>query len=386
MTAIENDAAASAIANAAAQTQQPTTGTATALKTNSEARAKFSEAWKSGDPKLNVSTTEPKMPGSEEATQKQPVPDVIKSGAAADNFRKIIAERDEIKTKAEAADKRASELQSKLDQLETSLKPNQALIDETKKKLEDVEKRASDYQSIVERFYVEHDPKFQAAFGSRIDSAIKDAQALVGLDKAETLADILTMKPSKSRDASLKAIAADLEDFDRSRLAQVVDRLTMAQRERDGELAKAKENYRILQDQNSKKTAEQQAAVKVQHDQGKAMILKIADELPKAGDFDDDKDAATYRKEWVLNIMKDGTPIADQLRLPALAAEAERLKSKVIPSLVKKNQELETQLKAYQASNPGLNNTGKNGNSKVALGSKPGSPFKDRLMTAWNGA
>ena len=287
----------------------------------------------------------PVQPPPTTPPRQEPPPPIVPpgiKGEAAENFRKIVA-------RAEAAEKKAVELEGKVKGLEAS--GDKVALAEAQKKLEETTKKATEYEGIVQQFYVEHDPTFQRVFGGKISSAIEDAKASAGA-AGEAVAEICTGAPGKVRDRAMKEAITNLDEFDRGMVIQAYDRLRQAEKERASELGKARENFKALQARDAKQRGEKELAGKQAGELLQKQALEAADALEKLGDWDTDGEAAAFRREWVTKAIREELPPTEAVKLPAQAAEYFRMKDRVIPTLLAKIADQDKQLAAYQAAAP----------------------------------
>lgn len=286
------------------------------------------------------------------AAKETPTPPASPLGAkASDNFKILEQSRDEWKGKYETSaaewTKKHADLETRYKELETKMPQ----IDVTE--IETTRNRLKEYEDIVSKFYLENDPKFIQAFQPRIDAAISDIKDLLG-DKAGAIDHLLQAGPSKARDKTIKELAADLDEFDRTRLIKNYDKLTDAQRERSGELAKSKENVAIRRKQEMEKSQRSQEEQKAHTAKLEAAVMDATKALKAPEGVEEDKDAGAYRESFVRKALSADYPLAEQVKLPALAADGLHLREKVIPSLLAKLKEKDEQLARYQSSSPGV--------------------------------
>lgn len=101
-------------------------------------------------------------------------------------------------------------------------------------------------QKLVDEFYVERSPQFQAHFGQKFQAAKLAAAKAGGPEHAAKITAALELPPSKYREEQIKAIGLELDDWDRGTLLRAYGQLTDTEVERDAELAKAPENRKKL--------------------------------------------------------------------------------------------------------------------------------------------
>jgi len=149
------------------------------------------------------------------------------------NFKALNAEFDKFRATSE----------SRVKELETQLTE---AVKKANGELELTKAESKRYQEIVAQVALERDPRFIAAFDGKINAAIADAKEAVATVNADKVEKLLRLPASESRDAALKELAGELDEFERGALLGAYRDLKRANREREGELAKASENVKNL--------------------------------------------------------------------------------------------------------------------------------------------
>lgn len=168
------------------------------------------------------------------------VPASIKSTKAADDFRAIKKVRDEYKTKAEQLETRTKELETKL--------ASAPKIDTTE--LETLRKQKAEAEEFVKKFAIEHDPRFQEQYNTRIEAGINRIKSVVGGAEGEKLALLVKLPDSQYRTEQIEAVLADLSPFKQTRFSVAVDDLEKAMAEKESIVKQARDNFSVLEKQN----------------------------------------------------------------------------------------------------------------------------------------
>lgn len=144
----------------------------------------------------------------------------------------VSAERDDLKTKLEAASKGTAEYEA-------------------------AKQRLDEYDKIVKQFYIEHDPQFQSHFGQRISSAVLEAKEAVGPELSSKIETALQFPPSPYRDRQVAELAEGLDDFSKAALVTAYTELKRTERDRAAQLSNSKENHKKLLEVQSKQAREE---------------------------------------------------------------------------------------------------------------------------------
>lgn len=185
---------------------------------------------------------EPSAPAPEPAKG-----EVVPEKLSHKNFKEVLTARDEFKNKYETAEKRAKELEAKLQEQSTRTPPE---LEETKKLL-------AEKDHFINQFMLEQSDEFRNAFTRPIEQAIQDAKDVVGGEKGDRLAEILKAPDGKWRTDQIKAIVAELEDdYEKGVVRDSVNALRKLERSRKDELEKAGTNIQALKQMHLKRQEE----------------------------------------------------------------------------------------------------------------------------------
>lgn len=100
---------------------------------------------------------------------------------------------------------------------------------------------------------VENHPKFKTYFENKTNAQLELAKKIVGPDKSDKIVELLKSPDSTLKDAQLEELISELTPLNQSRMGSVLNALSDIQTERSSEIARAKENYdKIQQEQLDK--------------------------------------------------------------------------------------------------------------------------------------
>lgn len=197
---------------------------------------------------------------------KQPDPPALEEAKRLkrSDYAALEAARDDFKTKWETSSKTLAELQKKLEEASSRTAPE----------LEEARKEIAELRAHRDQFNLERSPEFKKAFDSKMETAILDAKEAVGSANAEKLERIMRAPAGEARDERIKEFAKELEDdFEKGMVRDAYSRLKSVQREREGELAKARENVKALDILESRKAEERAVQMKQQRERLYASTL-----------------------------------------------------------------------------------------------------------------
>lgn len=237
----------------------------------------ITEAPKPAEPKSLV----PEIP--QEPLVKAPEPPSLEEAKRLkrSDYAALEAARDDFKTKWETSSKTLSELQKKLEEASSRTAPE----------LEEARKEIAELRAHRDQFNLERSPEFKKAFDAKIETAILDAKEAVGSANAEKLEKILRAPAGEARDERIKEFAKELEDdFEKGMVRDAYSRLKSVQRERESELARARENVKALDVLESKKAEERVVQMKQQRERLYAATL--ADATRSLPEFIEGEDAS----------------------------------------------------------------------------------------------
>lgn len=145
-------------------------------------------------------------------------------------------------------DKTAVELKTVREQADAASKsvPKELNLAENPEYLR-IKKEAEEYSKRLEELDVERHPKFVAHFEGRINQQLEIAKRLAG-DKG---VDIMKLPPGVYRDEQIETLALELSPVKQAQLATVVTRMDEISMERSSEIARAKESYKTIKEQET---------------------------------------------------------------------------------------------------------------------------------------
>lgn len=143
--------------------------------------------------------------------------------------------------------------------------------------LDALKKERDEYSNRLRLLDVERHPKFQAYYTGKVNAQVEMAKRIVGPDKADAAAKIVTLPESAYRDAQVEELMLDLTPLQQSRLAGVLNAVSEIEADKQSEISKARENYdKMLSEQ---KTEQESRQAKIQQ-QFKETALKIQESNP----------------------------------------------------------------------------------------------------------
>lgn len=220
-------------------------------------------------------------------------------------------------------------------------------------KIAEKEKQLAQYQIIVDKFYVEHSPQFQATYDAKIGDMKERAKRIVSGEQGEALEAILQLPEGKHRDKQFKELASALEDeYDRGSLRDIYRDLTDLQLSRSKDLANAPENFKKLKEFEAEQQAkEHQKQDLLRSDALSSVVKDLQSYIPEfqviAGDkehnalVDENIDLA---KRW----LNPGLTHSDAAKVAAYAVkgyramEGDLTKDKLIATLQDQLKELQS--------------------------------------------
>lgn len=191
----------------------------------------------------------PDKPAAQPVRPEKPAPDK-EPKIPREHFKALETQRDEFKTKWEAAEERAKANEAKAKEFEAKVPTD----------YEQLKGKLAEADEIRKKFFVEQDPLFKQAFDNKIAAGIDEAKEAVGVANAERIADLLAMPASARRDAEIDEITNEMSSFRQHALVQAVRDVRRLQKERANELAKPSENYKHLEDARSQQATKEKLA------------------------------------------------------------------------------------------------------------------------------
>lgn len=303
-----------------------------------------------------VKPTEPAKPEGE------PIPEKLSHK----NFKEVLAARDEFRTKYEAAEKRAKEIEAKLQEQSTRTPPE---LEETKKLL-------AEKDHFISQFMLEQSDEFQNAFTRPIEQAILDAKDVVGGEKGDRLAEILKAPDGKWRTDQIKAFVGELEDdYEKGVVRDSVNALRKLERSRKDELAKAGTNIQALKQMHLKRQEEQ--AVQQKEMRSKLVQSSLNEATRAFEDFRETDDAGhnsvvVENRAMLQQFLSDELPPHELGRMAAWAVRGFRSLTER-KQLTEKISTLEAEIAKLSSASPDLDG---GGSGSEVNGGKADTPEK----------
>lgn len=308
-------------------------------------------------PKPEDGSIVPKLEPMPEKKPEPPAPapepakgEVVPEKLSHKNFKEVLAQRDEIKNKWEAAEKRAKELETKLQEQSTRTPPE----------LEEAKKLLAEKDQFINQFMLEQSDEFQNAFTRPIEQAIQDAKDVVGGERGDRLAEILKSPDGKWRTDQIKAIVGELEDdYEKGVVRDSVNALRKLERGRKDELQKAGTNIQALKQLHLKRQEEGQTQQKEARERLTNYALDAATRsLPEFRESEDpEHNMAVADNKTMLKKFLGNLPPEEMATMAVWAVHGIRSKE-VEKALNEKIATLEAEINKLSAASPDLDGGG----------------------------
>lgn len=116
-----------------------------------------------------------------------------------------------------------------------------------------VKKERDQFEGIIRQISVENHPKFKAYYDGAVKNQITLAKNIVGAEKAEELEKLLLLPDSQFKTSSIEDLIQELPMLQQTRIGSVINQLDAIKSERETEIAKSKENFTAMQNQEAEK-------------------------------------------------------------------------------------------------------------------------------------
>lgn len=280
-----------------------------------------------------------------------------------EHFKVLETQRDEFKTKWEAAEAKTKDIEARAEarakELEAKVPPD----------YEQIKAKVAEAEEIRKRFYLENDPLFKQAFDQKISESISDLKDVAG-DKAEELIALATLPSSAKRDEAIAELTAEMPMFRQHSVSRMMDDLRKLQKARAAELAKPSENYKHLEDVKSQRASQEKLAHLEALD--RAVKITVAEAARETVHFQnlDGNEAHNQRVAENQKMLREFTTSdmgpEERAKLSAWAVRGIRAsQTDVIKDAL--IQKLQGELKAIQDSNPSAQGGGHSGDKGKPL-------------------
>lgn len=319
---------------------------------------------------------EPVKPKAEPAKAHEPAKPDEKTDEAAmfssPNWKKLVADRDELKAKVKAStalEAQVTEYKTKLAELQTKvINPEE---------VETLRKERQSAMDKLERVALEQSDKFSSYYNSKFEQAMTQALDAVGKDKADQVKAILEAPKSAWRKNVLNEIIGGLDnEVDKLSLISAMNEYDKVRTERSKQLDDHKTNLsklREVEQQNHREAQEKDVARrKEMADRVLNAAVKFEAFQEKEGDEEHNASVLKSRKlveDFFTGAMDDATATS----LPIKAAEYNRL-IKLVPTLQAKVKEQEEALASYKQASP------KSGDIPPGQSQEAPKSYKERVM------
>lgn len=299
-------------------------------------------------PEISKTPDQPKV--QDLPKPKGDVPESIKSTKAADDFRKLKAERDNYSREVEELKKTISE------------------SPQMKSKLEALEKERNELSERLKLLDIERHPEFNKKHETRIGGAESAIKSTVGQENADQVMALLKQPQSNYRDEKLSDIIEGLPTAKRLVLGAQIVRYQEALNERDSEIQEARKNYEAFQ---AKYREQQSGALQQAASRSVEVFEKVfkgAKELEIFSDRENDSQWAEELKgrEALARQIFAGQNTEEDLAKAALWAAAAPKYRELLYSQMEINKKLQAENDKLRGSSPSLAATTKSAPTPAA--------------------
>lgn len=285
------------------------------------------------------------------ATPAKDTPESIKSTKAADDFRKIRAERD-----AKAKE---------LEELRKAIDP------EIQEKLKKAETEREELSNRLRLLDLERHPEFIKKYDDKISTVETSMKSLVGTD-GEKLVQLLKAPKSEYRDNQIDEIVDTLTPAKKATLGSWLVRYEEIHSEKAAEVEQARKNYSEVASRYKTREVEGVKEAANRSSQVWSKVVDSAKELevfvPKEGDEAWNTEL-TQRQELARQIFS-GQNSEEDLAKAALWAAAAPKYRELLYAQIEINRRLQDQLTKVSSSGPTVDNRRVNANTAAAAGAK----------------
>lgn len=275
------------------------------------------------------------------------------SGAKAEDWQKLLSQRDKYKTRAQTV---ADQLKAKDDEI-AKFKAKPQVDPEFQAKHEALQKERDEYSALVERVSIENHPKFKAHFGARFEQAVAAAKTAAG-DKADQVLAILEALPSKWRKEAWTALLTEVEnEGDKYDLAAAKNEYDRVRAEKVKLLENSKGEAVRLRETEALEKAERdkQHATIRENSYQEALRAARGFEAFKTIEGNEAHNQTVAANEANLRRLITGDGLTKEAYIGAAiqAAESVRLKG-VVDTLTKERDELAKAVAEFKQATPGM--------------------------------
>ena len=294
------------------------------------------------------------------------VPKTIKSTKAADDFKRIKAERDQA-----------------LKQIE-ELKSSQAAApqDDFKAKLNELTKEKDELSNRLKLLDIERHPEFQKKYTSKIEGIVGKVNELVGAESSKLMA-LMAMEQTDDVTRQIDDIVGNLNPTKQAKLGAYIVEYERTQTERNQEIEQAKTQYQKTVDQLE---AQQRQAIEQRSLEDQATwdrVSKAASVLEVFEAREDDNDwnrEVNQRIETAKSIFTGNNSPEDLAKASLWAAAGPKYRE-LLYAEMELRKRAETELSKYRKAEPGVASAGED--NKASSDKNMG--FADRVAAMMRG-
>lgn len=247
---------------------------------------------------------------------------------------------------------------------------------------ESIKKQAEEYDKIIQQIAVENHPKFKAYYDNAISVQIGIAKQIAGSEKAAQLEKLLALPDGDYKTDQIQTLIDDLPPLQQSRIGGVLNQLDAINNERNSEIQKSRENYKILKQRESDSQATNRKNFEDAFSKAvEALKGKDGSPMYQMRDGDEAWNKEVSERIEVAKSYLFGNHAPEQLIQAAANAAAYPAALKQVMGLMEKVGQLEKQIADMTAAQPTINGqrklettentTEQNQNRTVPAGSRP---------------
>jgi hypothetical protein len=166
-----------------------------------------------------------------------------------------------LKTSRDTERTAKTKLEEQLRTLQTELESQKKLVPAQSDELDQIKRERDELSKIVQLQAVERHPRFKAYFENKISEATAAAKAAAGPQFAERVVEIVKMTDGTAKDEAVEALLSELPPYRATQVGTALYEFQKIHQERQGEIAKASENFTKLEQQTALQQKEQQQKV-----------------------------------------------------------------------------------------------------------------------------
>jgi hypothetical protein len=174
------------------------------------------------------------------------------------------------KTKEVEWQKQLADRETKIKELEAKVVAPGAVDPETQKQMETLKKENDEYSRQLRLVAVTTHPKFKSYFETKTNSTLAALKSCVTPDQVEAVSKLVQGPDTEAKEEAINGLMENMSTLQRGRFLGVINGLASIQAERDGEVARAQQDYEQIM-----------ANAKTEQDQKRAGFTRMLDDTVK---------------------------------------------------------------------------------------------------------